>query len=393
MHSGFLLAKAMPVTTPIVVPSLHLTGLTAWVKNLTVNSLCKMVWTIGEAHERRSELPTEPMPIFAGSFYLPVIRNKADLETMWKAIPSELFETEKYCRWFIGITFEELILILWCFGGSAATQQGTRDHVYFSGLISVLHSRVEGGKKLIAEAIPKALVDFEHSFLPPKPVAPVVKADPARVTLPTFEANSGPNQLTWIAYLTTESIETMLWAIGEVYVRVYELTLDKLYDEWSRVAGSFYGLILLGKQGNLPRPQYNSLYGRNPRSRGPLPELYAPQPQPADRPITIRNRADLQALVSPALIGELKLGKYSSWILRGKRDAESSVDVDTIILILWCIGGLVSTPMGQEFDAAQKHYSDILSAVHMNHTPKTKELIAGVMPKALADFATAFPSP
>lgn len=185
----------------------------------------------------------------------------------------------------------------------------------------------------------------------------------------------------WAKYLTSESIYTMCWAIGEVYIRENDPTPIKLKNHWSRVSGGFHGLLLLGKQGNLSKEQFWSLYGPNTRARGPLSELYIELPQPTNRQQTVRNLADLRALITPELSQELKHGKYCGWF---------DGNIDVLVTAIWCIGGLVSQPLGTEFTAEQKQYSDILYLLHSRYARNAEQIIAEAKVKAQADFARAY---
>lgn len=212
---------------------------------------------------------------------------------------------------------------------------------------------------------------------------PTPKLEPASTFVP------GPYLTSWAKYLNQESVCNMLWAIGEVFIREDDLTLKKLHHHWSRVAGGFYALVLLGKQGNLPDKQFGLLYGPNPRSRGPLPELYKELPQPADRQQTIRNLADLQALLTPEFLDKLKRGKYSAWFTYENRSISM---IDILVLTIWSVGGLVEIPLGEEFTPEQKMYVDVIAAVHSHPTVKTDQIVAATKVKAHADFEKAYPS-
>ncbi len=212
---------------------------------------------------------------------------------------------------------------------------------------------------------------------------PETKPEPTP-TPPTPE----PELTAWAKYLNSESIVQMIWAVGEISCRENDFTLAKLKNHWSRVAASFYALVLLGKQGNITHDQYFSMYGPTQHSMGPLPELYKELPQPAGRQQTIRGLDDLKALFTDKLFKEMSMGKYSAWFIHENRLHET---LDILLVLIWCIGGLVATPLGEELTPAQKEYMDIITHSTRRGFDR-KQTVDDAKVKAHADFAKSYPT-
>ena len=132
-------------------------------------------------------------------------------------------------------------------------------------------------------------------------------------------------------------------------------------------------LYLLGKQGNMARDQF---YAVLTPERGKKPD-YSVRPQPTDRVRTLYEISDLEAKLTPEVRREAELGKYSRW-WKG--------DVETLVVAIWCIGGLVAEPLGAELTPKQKEYVDVLEKVY--HA-RGKDIDPLVLRKAMEAYLTA----
>lgn len=178
-----------------------------------------------------------------------------------------------------------------------------------------------------------------------------------------------PESLTaWAKYLTPESIYVMLRAMGEVFLRESDVTLAHLKEHGPRVAAGFNALVRLGAQGNISEEQFQSML-----------ELREVIPPPVERVPTIRSIADLSAMVRH--IPNYKQCKYSNWWYG---------DVDTLISAIWCIGGLVSEPLGDELTASQKQFVDRLGALQHGDTKNANDVVVATRALAYADFARTY---
>lgn len=167
----------------------------------------------------------------------------------------------------------------------------------------------------------------------------------------------------WARYLDEKSLLIMLWSVGELCVRCFDISIAELKKCNRRALGGFWCLYLLGKQGRMDGEQEFQVIARN---------NYNEQPRALGE-ASVSGLSGLQALITDTLLLDVKMGKYSKW-WKG--------DIETLVTTIWCIGGLIAEPIGEELTPKQKHYMDIISLLYWPRGKNIKEFTQ----QAIKDF-------
>lgn len=183
------------------------------------------------------------------------------------------------------------------------------------------------------------------------PVEPVKLRFPTRQEVGKLVcADLPPSQCDWAVYLDLESMKNMLWGMGELFIRCHDVTLANFKGCNQRAFGGFMSLYLLGKQGFMHGDQFYKILAPG---RGDVHDL-TEMPKPEGRKRTMYEVADLEVVAAEAA-KQTRNGKYSDW-WKG--------DVETVLVAIWCIGGLVAEPLGTELTNNQKNHIDLLEGVY-----------------------------